>query len=216
MIYLAATLRKYEGALERTAVGRPRSFDEERALEAAAECFWSRGYEATSVRDLTSSMGIAGPSLYNAYGGKRALFAAALGHYCNRSMRDRVERLEGTASGAAAIQGFFRDIIERSLQDGGQKGCFLVNTALELGPHDPELAETVYGYFSEIRAFFRRHIEAAQSVGGASPSFDPEAYSAHLLCVLMGIRVLARCCPDRAILEAAAGLALQRLNPSNS
>ena len=59
-------------------VARPREFDETTALDAAIACFWHRGYKATSVRDLADSMGISGPSLYNAFGDKRALFVAAL------------------------------------------------------------------------------------------------------------------------------------------
>jgi TetR/AcrR family transcriptional repressor of nem operon len=195
-------------------VGRPRSFDEEKALEAAAECFWSRGFEATSVRDLTCNMGIAGPSLYNAYGGKRGLFAAALDHYCNRTMRERIARLEASASGVAAIEAFFQDVIEKSLKDSGRKGCFLVNAALEVAPHDPSLAEAIFGYFEEIRSFFRRHIEEAQAKGETPSSIDPGLYATHLLSVLMGIRVLARCCPDGSFLAAAARPPLESLRIS--
>ena len=54
-------------------MARPREFDEAVALDAAIQCFWSRGYEATSVRDLADAMGIAGPSLYNTFGDKRTL-----------------------------------------------------------------------------------------------------------------------------------------------
>jgi TetR/AcrR family transcriptional repressor of nem operon len=192
-------------------MGRRRSFDEAKALEAAAECFWSRGFEATSVRELTGSMGIAGPSLYNAFGGKRGLFTAALDHYCSRSMRERIARLEAGTKGAAAIEAFFRDVIERSLLDEERKGCFLVNAALEVAPHDARLAEAISGYVAEIRGFFQRQIEKAQACGETSPALDPELFASHLLSVLMGIRVLARCCPDRSFLEAAAGVALERL-----
>ena len=64
------------------------------ARSTAVDCFWSRGYEATSVRDLADSMGIGGASLYNAYGDKRALFTRSLERYANRSMRERIARLE--------------------------------------------------------------------------------------------------------------------------
>ncbi|MGO8954126.1 MAG: TetR/AcrR family transcriptional regulator [Rhodomicrobium sp.] len=192
-------------------MGRPRSFDEEKALEAAAECFWAKGFEATSVRDLTCNMGIAGPSLYNAYGGKRELFAAALDHYCNRTMRARIALLESSTGGAAAIEAFFQDVIERSLKDSGRKGCFLVNAALEVAPHDPGLAEAIFGYFEEVRGFFQRHIEVAQAKGETPSSIDPSLYATHLLSVLMGIRVLARCCPDRSFLAAAAQPPLESL-----
>ena len=52
-------------------MARPREFDETAVLEAAIQCFWSQGYEATSVRDLAEKMGITGASLYNTFGDKR-------------------------------------------------------------------------------------------------------------------------------------------------
>ena len=66
-------------------MARLKAFDEEAALDAAVDCFWSRGYEATSVRDLADGMRIGGASLYNAYGDKRALFRKSLERYANRS-----------------------------------------------------------------------------------------------------------------------------------
>ena len=73
-------------------MARPREFDEVTALEAAIDCFWQRGYEATSVRDLADKMGISAPSLYNAYGDKHALFMQALAQDQFRSTRYRDQR----------------------------------------------------------------------------------------------------------------------------
>jgi TetR/AcrR family transcriptional regulator, transcriptional repressor for nem operon len=192
-------------------VGRPRTFDQEKALEAAADCFCSRGYEATSVRELSDSMGIGGASLYNAYGDKRALFDAALDHYCNGSMRERMARLEQRTSGLEAIEGFFADVIEKSLKDRDRKGCLLVNSAMEMAPHDAKLAARISSYFSELRGFFVRNIATGQARHEIAPAANADFYSAHLLSVLMGIRVLARFNPDRAFLEAAAGASLRAL-----
>ena len=75
---------------------RPREFDETAALDAAIECFWRRGYEATSLRDLTAAMGLTAPSLYNAFGDKEELFALALERYLDRNTRGRLRRLEET------------------------------------------------------------------------------------------------------------------------
>ena len=75
-------------------MARPRSFDETTVLDAALGGFWGRGYEATSIRDLTAAMGISGPSLYNAFGDKRALFAEALDHYCRTRTHPMLRRIE--------------------------------------------------------------------------------------------------------------------------
>jgi TetR/AcrR family transcriptional repressor of nem operon len=193
-------------------MARPRAFDEERAIDAAVDCFWARGYEATSVRDLAQRMGIGCPSLYNAYGDKRALFVAALERYADRSSRARIARLEGTGRPKDAIAAFFAEIIERSLKDRARRGCLLVNSALDVAPHDADIGAVVAGYLEEIRAFFRRNIVAAQAAGQAPAALDADETSSHLLGVLLGIRVLARTRPDRRMLERIARPALRQLD----
>ena len=146
-------------------MARLKAFDEDRALDLAVDCFWSRGYEATSVRDLADLMGIGGASLYNTYGGKRALFVRSLERYANRSMRERIARLEANRQPKEAILAFLAEIIDRSVADPDRKGCLLVNSALDVAPHDAEIGKAVGDYLGEIRAFFRRNIEAAHKDG---------------------------------------------------
>ena len=100
---------------------RPREFDETTALEAALECFWQRGYEATSVRDLAASMGLTAPSLYNAFGDKQQLFARALERYLDCTTRDRLRRLEASLPPKDAFLRFFDEIIEHSINDRKRK-----------------------------------------------------------------------------------------------
>ena len=193
-------------------MARLKAFDEDRALDAAVDCFWMRGYEATSVRDLAQSMGIGGTSLYNAYGDKRALFARSLERYAERSMRERIARLEAGHRPKEAIRAFLAEIIERSLGDPDRKGCLLVNSALDVAPHDAEIGKVVGGYLDEIRAFFRRNIEAARRAGQAPRKIDADEVSGHLLGVLLGIRVLARTGARRKLLEGVARPALDLLD----
>ncbi len=193
-------------------MARPKAFDEDRAIDAAVDCFWMRGYEATSVRDLAQAMGIGGTSLYNAYGDKRALFARSLERYANRSMRERIARLEDSHRPKEAIRAFLAEIIDRSLKDSDRKGCLLVNSALDVAPHDAEIGKVVGGYLDEIRAFFRRNVEAARRAGQVPRTIDPEAVSGHLLGVLLGIRVLARTGARRKLLEGVAQPALDLLD----
>lgn len=199
-------------------MARLKAFDEDRAIDSAVDCFWARGYEATSVRDLAEAMGIGGASLYNAYGDKRELFARSLERYASRSMRERVARIEARHLPEEAIAVFFAEIVDRSVKDIDCKGCMLVNTALDVAPHDPEIGRLVEGYFCELRGFFRRAIDAAQKKGVLSRRLDAEAMSVHLLGVLLGIRVLARAggrsaAAKRKLLESVARPALDQLAP---
>ncbi len=191
---------------------RPRAFNEAVALDAAIDCFWRRGYEATSVRDLTERMGIGGPSLYNAFGDKRALFVQALERYMDRATRERIRRLETSLPPKQAIRQFFREIVERAVNDRDRRGCFLINSALEVAPHDAELGAEIAERLGEIEAFLRRSVQAAQADGSVPKSRNSRQIARLLLGVLLGIRVLARSKPDRALLEGVVRPALALLD----
>src|SRR3984893_11372302 len=75
-------------------VGRPREFDTEKALELATSLFWRKGYEGTSLSDLTATLGITRPSLYAAFGNKEALFRLVLDRYEARAGRYRSDALK--------------------------------------------------------------------------------------------------------------------------
>ena len=189
-------------------MARPREFDETTVLDAAIACFWHRGYEATSVRDLADSMGISGPSLYNAFGDKRALFVAALERYLDHSARARIKRLGDSLPPKQAVRRFIEEIIERSLSDRERRGCFLINSALEVAPHDRKLGALIADRLGEIEAFFRHSIEAAQADGSVPSDRSP----GDLAKLLLGIRVLGRSKPERALLEGVASPALALLD----
>jgi TetR/AcrR family transcriptional repressor of nem operon len=193
-------------------MARPREFDDATALEAAMNCFWHHGYEATSVRDLAARMGITGTSLYNAYGDKRSLFRQALKRYAERSTRERIARLESTLPPKQAIRAFLGEIVERSLDDPDRRGCLLVNSALEIAPHDAELGAVVAARLGEIEAFFRRAIAAAQADGAVPKDRDPVDLARLLLGVTLGVRVLARSNPQRELLEGTIRPALALLD----
>jgi TetR/AcrR family transcriptional regulator, transcriptional repressor for nem operon len=192
---------------------RPREFDEQVALDAALVRFWAHGYEGTSTRDLAQSMGITSASLYNAFGDKRSLYRRVLQHYVERSLEERLRRYAPLAP-RIALETFFSEIVERSVSDTQRKGCLLVNSALELSPHDAEFREAVAEVFQRIESFFHGRIKAGQSdltITRARPARD---LARMLLSVLLGIRVLARSRPERPLLEGAARSALQLLRPS--
>jgi TetR/AcrR family transcriptional repressor of nem operon len=182
-------------------MARPKEFDETTVLDAAVQCFWARGYEATSVRELAASMGIAGASLYNAFGDKSSLYRRALDRYIDQSFQDRVRRFERHLPPREAIGAFFDEIVTRSLTDQGRKGCMLVNAALEMPVHDPATRAAITEVVNQIEAFFRRSVAAGQADGTIASAETPEDLARLLLGALMGIRVLARVRPERELLE---------------
>ncbi len=192
-------------------MARPKAFDETQALDAAMTCFWDRGYEATSIRDLTDRMGIAGPSLYNTFGDKRALFERSLEHYCTRLTYERIARIEAETPPVLRIGRFLGDIVDRSVDDETRRGCFLINSAIEVAPHDPAMGAVIAGHLTEVRNFFARSLAAARAADRLSTAItnaEVERAADHLMAVLLGIRVLARTRPERDLLEGIVAAAL--------
>jgi TetR/AcrR family transcriptional regulator, transcriptional repressor for nem operon len=191
-------------------MSRPREFDEPTVLDAAMRCFWNRGYEQTSMRDLTGEMGITSASVYNAFGDKRALYRRTLDYYLERSVRDRVARLAPLPP-YSAIRAFFDEIVERSVTDKQRRGCLLVNSALEMAPYDPEFQKLVANEMVFIESFFCRCIADGQQDGSITAKRPADELAKVLLSVLLGLRVLARTRPQRPVLESAANGALALL-----
>lgn len=181
-------------------MARPREFDEETVLTLAVEHFWEHGYEATSIRDLAHVMGLTTASIYNTFGDKRALYRRALDFYVERSFGDRVGRFE-TRPPREAIHAFFEEIIERSLADTRRKGCMLVNSALEIAPHDDEFQRVVAEVLVQVEAFFKRCVQAGQDDGSISRTQNASELAGMLLSTLLGIRVLARMRPEKDLLQ---------------
>ena len=192
-------------------MARRREFDEGVVLDAAVQCFWARGYESTSVKDLMERTGLTAASLYNAYGDKRAMFRTALDQYIESSIGARIRRC-GTLPPRDAIRSFFGDILRRSLSDRERKGCMVVNSALELAPHDPEFCGMIVEALKRIESFFLTCVETGQANGAITRSRPALGLAQHLLGVLMGLRVLARVRPERPLLEGVISTALSCLD----
>jgi TetR/AcrR family transcriptional repressor of nem operon len=192
-------------------MARPRQFKEAAVLDAAVEHFWLFGYQAASIRELAASMGINGASLYNAFGDKRALFRIVLARYVEINIESPMRRVEEEFSSRKAIEGFFRDIVGYSLRDKNQKGCLLVNSALELDSEDAELKEVIKDVLVEIEAFFKRAVVAGQQSGEIPQTQRAADLARFLLSAILGIRVLARVRPERALLDGIVRAAMSSL-----
>lgn len=171
--------------------------------------FWADGFAGTSVRDLGEAMGLGQASVYNAFGDKRALFTQCLDRYLDANMRARIARMENALPPREAIEAFLHEIVEKSLET--RLGCLLANAALEVAPHDAEIAAVVADRMGELEAFFRRCVEAGQRDGSISSDVDPADAAGLMLTTVMGMRVLARGFPNRAVLEGTVRQALSAL-----
>lgn len=184
-----------------------KQFDVEAALTRAMEAFWSQGYEATSTQDLLARMGINRGSLYDTFGSKRSLFLKALEHYLAICQAPRVAAAARGRTPRETVGALFDGLVSEALGEGGRRGCLLVNTALELAPHDAEIARIVAAGLRDIETFFKATIEKGQEIGEIPPGVDAAEVARGLLGLMVGLRVLARSLPDKAVLDAIAARA---------
>src|SRR6202048_610400 len=133
-------------------MGRPRSFDIDGALDRALQVFWRKGYEGTSLSDLTKAVGVNRPSLYAAFGGKEALFRKALDRYLNGPAAYTQEALKEPTA---------RAVVERLLQ-----GAADLNTA----PRNPGGCLTGQGGLAcgEAGDSIRQELAASRAAGGGA------------------------------------------------
>jgi TetR/AcrR family transcriptional repressor of nem operon len=193
------------------AMPREKQFDEADVLDKAMQAFWARGYETTSIQDLVDGTGLKRGSIYAAFGSKRGLFLRTLERYETQHRRAWLDALRQRHCPRAAILAVFEGAISAALSDSSRSGCFLVNTAIELSPHDDEIARVVAKGLAETEAFFCDLIREAQRHGTLSAQLDATGTARTLLGLLIGLRVLARSRPECPLLEALMNQAASML-----
>ncbi|MER7485678.1 TetR/AcrR family transcriptional regulator [Streptomyces sp. NPDC126497] len=189
--------------------GRPRAFDRTAALTAATRLFWERGYEATSIGDLTEAMGIRPGSLYAAFGDKKSLFQEAVRHY-GRSPAGAFMSValaeEPTARGA-----FGRILREAAViypDPSHPAGCLTISAATNVTPQDAGIEAFLRDLRNENLAAFEARLRGAQRTGELPPTADPGSLAAYFAAVIQGMSQRARDGATAAELAETAELAL--------
>ena len=173
-------------------MARPKAFEPDQALDAAMGVFWAKGYEATSVADLVDATGVNRASLYGTFGDKDRLFLASLQRYCDQRVEAMIDRLERPGLPLDNVRAVFQSIIDRVEQEGDRRGCFLCNSAVELGPHDPTVRGIVESHLRAIAAGFEDALMRAQVAGDLPVDLDAPAVALMLASQLNGLRVFAK------------------------
>lgn len=193
-------------------MGRPRKFDFEQAVRTASDLFWRKGYDGTSVQDLTAAMGITPPSFYFAFVSKEALFLRVVDAYQQdlaAIVADAFSR-PGAREGIAGLLDGFSDLFTDPVR---APGCLILNNALPLIDSHPFRTR-----FAEERDAFRialcQRLERAKAEEAGFPaSINPDAFARLIVAVLWGLAVEAQSGAGRDDLRRASA-ALLALWPS--
>lgn len=173
-------------------MARPLEFDRSKAVNRALVLFWRKGYQASSLADLLTAMGIGRSSFYAAFTDKRTLFLECLDLFAARTV-DLVQRARSEMPPVDALQHFFeRNFIGAPGSGVGVSksrhwGCMLVNTVIELAGVDDELAQRASRHLAELQHIFQ---ECLREAGAEAPR--AEELASMLMLVNEGIRVSSR------------------------
>jgi AcrR family transcriptional regulator len=183
-----------------SARGRPREFDVDEALVAALRLFWSKGYEGTSLSDLTEAMGITRPSLYAAFGNKESLFRKALDLYEREKLAYIGEALKQPTAREVA-----RHLLEGSLENQCSncepRGCLGVISSVACGAEAQSIREEVLERGRKGHQALIERMKRASKEGDLPAGVDPEGLTKYLTAILQGMAVQAGAGASRADLQ---------------
>lgn len=182
-------------------MARPRAFDEESVLDNAMNIFWSKGFEATSIQDLVEETGLNRASMYSSFGDKKALFLRVLDHYSQKISTARFAKLRDTADGREAIIATFREAGRTGCGEGRHKGCLMVNSGMELAPHDPETASIAQASFRRVEDMFARALSRGVEHGTIARDKNIRSLSRFLTGSIQGVHLMARRGADKDTLD---------------
>lgn len=173
-------------------MARTKSFDEDAVLEQAAQLFWERGYEGTSLADLEAHLGLGRQSLYNTFGDKHGLFLKALDRYRREVGEAGISALTAPGAGFAAIRKFFRWSVDMLTAPGPRHGCMVANTILERGNQDADALLRCNQSRDVLERAFRRALAHAKAEGEVKRGLDVDATATMLVTLHYGFTVLAK------------------------
>jgi TetR/AcrR family transcriptional repressor of nem operon len=195
-------------------MGRPRAFDEDRALDRAMDVFWRKGYQATSTDDLLEAMGIGRGSFYNTFGSKRETYLRTLDRYLDLLQEGGPYRvLSEMEPGVGALQTMLGAYLDSVASEGGAHGCYFVHVAKEHRGDDPEVVRAIRRGIARMTVILTDHMRAAREQGVLPDHVAPEKAALLMMAVAWGSHVLIEAGVDKDdALDAAR--AVFEMNPA--
>ena len=193
-------------------MARNREFDENDVIEKAVNLFWNKGYNAVSTQDLIDAFGISRSSMYGAYKDKRSLFILALQHYRQTASKGMLDILGSNLSFIETITLLLTQIIKECITDNQTKGCFIVNTAIELAPHDREILEIIQENRKNIIEALSKAIQLGIDKKELTKNNNAKSLANYFYNLIKGLRVDAKVTKDKLNYQDTIKIALTVLD----
>ena len=188
-------------------MARPRTFDEDQALDRAMEVFWQKGYQSTSTDNLMAAMGIQRASFYNAFGNKKKVYLRTLDRYLKLlGESGPYKALFASEPGVDALQAMMTQYIESLTGENPVHGCYFVHVAKEHRGEDPEITRAIQSGIVRMRQILAEHVEAAMERGVLPAGLNPKQIALLLMSVAWGSHVLLEAGVAKEEVLASAGM----------
>ncbi len=190
-------------------MARKREFDENEALKQAMQLFWVQGYEKTSMEELVNCMGVHRKSIYDTFGNKHELFIKALEYYKTTIGQQLLQQVENEKTALGKIKALFDYAWINNKEQA--KGCLIVNTGVELSPHDEAIAQIVRLNFFETERVIYQLLQQGQIAGEFSSTIDLSTTTQFIHNSLIGIRVQLKTTDEKEKLQPIIDMTLSVL-----
>ncbi len=188
-------------------MARPRSFNPDEALDLARDVFWRKGFQGTSLDDITAATGLAKPSLYAAFGDKNALFLKVLDRYHERIIANAERVLNDGPSARDAIERWLTGFVPFCSGVRGSRGCLSINTAADGASEQKEIRKKVERFNRKLEELLRNRLRADRTQ--FSDAFDPDSVAHTIMAIYLGLMVMAKGAPDAARVRATLNQAMK-------
>lgn len=191
--------------------GRPLEFDPDAALDAAMQIFWRYGYENTSMQNLLDGMNLSKSSLYQAFGGKQALFERCMTRYGDEMIGTLREALQASPSGLGFIRQFLESVLDEARGVCETRGCLVLNTANEFARRNPQIAQAVSQGLNRFHEVLRAAVERAQKEGDIPSERDATMLATYLVSSMSGLKTMSKAGAGEKPLKGIIDLTLKAL-----
>jgi AcrR family transcriptional regulator len=189
--------------------GRPRSFNEDAALEKAMHVFWRKGYDAAALSDLTKAMGINPPSLYAAFGNKESLFLKVLERYAEGPAAYVMKALLAPTAREAAERRLY-GAVDMMCDSSHPLGCLAAQASAKCGDLSSSMGKKLTAYVDGAHQAFVNRFQRAKAEGDLPKSADPHALARYVTTIAQGISLQAAGGTSRTELRGVVKRALEQ------